>query len=313
MPGMRGWAILVTGGTGFIGEHAVRRFVVLGATCGILARRMPETPPPPGVTIHQADLLDADMLPAILRRYDTVVHLAGRTGSGHLEDPVMDFKANALTTIYLLRASAEAKVRRFVTASSYEVYGPPQRVPIDEAHPTRPASPYGASALAREAYTDAFRQAFGLPTTTLRFFTVYGPAVSRRNQKGVISLFLDRVARGEPLTVTGRPWDQRDFVFVDDVVGSLAAILTAEGTIGEIINVGSGETASVADVVRLLAEHLDRPEVWTRFLAEHPAVPGAEIRADTTRLARLTGQAPCRSLADGIRAMVQARAAQVSR
>jgi len=313
MTSLDGRAVLVTGATGFIGEHAVRRLAALGARCGALVRREPDVPFDRDVTVHRADLLDADALPDIVRRYDSVVHLSGRTGAGDLQDPIGDVQANTLTTVHVLKAAAATQARRVVVASSYEVYGPPRSVPIDETHPTQARRPYAASVLARESYADAFRHAFGVPATVLRFFTVYGPAVSARNRKGVVAAFLDRLARGEALKVTGQPWDRRDFVFVDDVVDSLAAVLATDATIGEVLNVGRGESASVADVVRLLAEHFARPELWTRFEAEHPEVPGTEVRADVSRLRRLTGYAPSRSLAAGIRAMAETGAEAVAR
>ncbi|MBT5055535.1 MAG: NAD(P)-dependent oxidoreductase, partial [Gemmatimonadetes bacterium] len=165
--------VILTGAAGFIGEHLSQHLAARGIDHGAVFRVAPETATSHR-TEHVGDLLDGSFTEDALSGYDTVVHLAGRTGGGQLESPEEFVRANVETTAAVQRAAKQAGVGRVIVASSYEAYGTPQQSPLDEDHPLEPASIYGVSMAAREMIARQLGEAYGIETILLRLFTVYG-------------------------------------------------------------------------------------------------------------------------------------------
>ena len=251
--------ILVTGGAGFVGSHLVEALVAAGVGEIVVIDNLHR-----GrlsnlqgcwdrIEFVQADVRDAESLQHSLRAVDVVYHLAAQsTVMGAVDNLEYSFSTNVVGTFHLLQAAYRQRVKRFVFASSREVYGEAQESPTPETAPLRPKNAYGASKVAGELYCDVFAK-LGLDAAILRFTNVYGP----RDEGRVIPNFIASALRGIPLTVFGG--DQvLDFVWVGTVVDALVMAGLGEPIVGPL-NVGSGQGTTIVDLARRVLDATSSP------------------------------------------------------
>ncbi|MBM3984899.1 MAG: SDR family NAD(P)-dependent oxidoreductase [Planctomycetes bacterium] len=296
-PGFR--RALVTGGAGFIGHHLVRALLARGLEVTVLddlsmGRR--ENVPPQARFI-QGDVRDPEQVTVALNGVDCVFHEAAIVSiRASVEGFVRDAEVNLVGTLNLLQCMADGGVKKAVLASSMAVYDDsPTPAPLREDAPLRPISPYGVAKLAAEQYWLLMGKHFGLSATVLRYFNTYGPNQTPTPYVGVITIFVNRLLRGEAPMVFGDGEQRRDFVHVDDVVAANLAVLDHECA-GRVLNVGTGHATSVNDIAAALVQRL-APQLHPRHA---PPVEG-EMRnaiADASELRRLTGWQPSRPRPD---------------
>lgn len=302
---------LVTGAAGFIGSHLVEALLAGGHTVtGIdcftdyYERRSKEANlaqarQHAAFRLIEADLATAD-LPALLRGVDVIYHLAGQPGvrgswGGQFE---VYARNNLLITQRLLEAAVAAGQIPLVYASSSSAYGNLATMPLHEAMAPAPVSPYGVTKLAAEHLCRLYNAVHGLPTISLRLFTVYGP---RQRPDMAFQRFLTALLRGEAIGVYGDGSQTRDFTFVGDVARAfrLAGERCQAGQhSGEVFNIAGGARVALADVLALLPAITGR-ELQMRTL---PAQPG-DVRdtwASTERAAAGLGWRAEIALAAGL-------------
>lgn len=256
LPSLVGARVVVTGAAGFIGGHLLRAIIASGAdrVVAVDTALIPAIPSAASVRTEVTHVRASILQPLddALDGADIVFHLAAHVSVPRsLSDPLSDSAANVTGTIALLESCRRAGVQRIVYSSSAAVYGIPEYLPVDEIHPVQPRSPYGLSKLTGERYCLLYAQIHGLSAIALRYFNVYGPNQAiDGGYAAVIPRFLDRVARDLPLAVDGDGSQTRDFIHVSDVVRAnlLAGVSRYEG----VLNVGSGEATSVAELARLI-------------------------------------------------------------
>lgn len=248
--------IVITGGAGFIGSHIAENLARNGHEIIIvdnldpyysidLKKKNLDTVLNSGnATFVNADITDlARMKQIIDNTVDYVYHEAAQAGVRiSVEDPFKPNDVNVLGTLNVLKASLDAGIKKVVNASSSSVYGKVKYLPFDEQHPTEPVSPYGISKLAAEHYCRVFYEIYGLPTTSLRYFTVYGP---RMRPDLAISIFTRKMLANEPITVFGDGEQTRDFTYINDVVEANKRLIRNKKTNGRILNIGGGNRISV--------------------------------------------------------------------
>lgn len=302
---------LVTGCAGFIGSNLCEALVSEGIdVVGVdrfsdyypraakeanLRRLLDE----PRFSFHQVDLAEA-ALPPLVEGVDLVYHLAGQPGvraswGSSFESYVRD---NVLATQRLLEAVAGLSLKKFVYASSSSLYGDAESYPTAESAVPRPVSPYGVTKLAGEHLAYAYWRNHGVPTISLRYFTVYGP---RQRPDMAFHRFIRQGLGGTPLTVHGDGEQTRSFTFVGDVVAANIAAGRAAAA-GVAVNIGGGSQASVNTVLRLIQELLGSP-----LEVRHGEAQPGDVRhtsADTTLAAELLGFEPRVDLRDGLAAEV---------
>jgi UDP-glucose 4-epimerase len=298
--------VLVTGGAGFIGSHLVEHLVYAGACVTVIDNlatgRMDDLQALlPQIELVLGDLSDILRLKRVtLDDYDYVFHLAANPYiPPSVDNPRFDFHANLNNTFNLLEALRIASRRpRLVNVSSAAVYGNPTRLPITETDPTVPISPYGVSKLAGERYAEVYSRLYGLQATSVRLFSVYGP----RQRKQVVFDLLARLREDATrLTVLGDGSQERDFVYVLDVVQAMMLAAEVAPGHGECYNVASGTTHSIRQLVATWCEVCSlAPEV---VYTGHVRPGDAEKWAvDITSLGRL-GFKPRTLLAEGLAAI----------
>ncbi|WP_273277822.1 SDR family oxidoreductase [Methanothrix soehngenii] len=251
--------IVITGGAGFIGSHIAEALVEDHEVVIVdnlddyysptLKQRNLDCIMEKGdLDFVQGDITDLDLLRNVIDdTVDYVFHEAAQAGVRiSVEDPFKPNNVNVLGTLNVLKASLDAGVRRVINASSSSVYGKVQYLPFDEAHPTMPVSPYGVSKLAAEHYCRVFYEVYGLPTVSLRYFTVYGP---RMRPDLAISIFTRKMHASEPITVFGDGEQTRDFTYIDDIVRANLKLLGTDAADGYAMNIGGGQKITVNDLI----------------------------------------------------------------
>lgn len=252
-------AYLVTGGAGFIGSHLCDALVHRGDTVRVLDDLSTGSRDnlPPGVSLIEADVADADAMGAAVQDVDGAFHLAAIASVARgVTDWLDTHRANLTGAVTLFdairRRSAPIPV---VYASSAAVYGDCATVPIGEGAECRPLSAYGADKYGCELHARVAGHVHGIPATGLRFFNVYGPRQDPGSPySGVISIFCKRVAAGAPIDVFGDGRQTRDFIFVADVVAAMLAAMQRPSTDAPVFNVCTGVPTSVLDLAHIIAE-----------------------------------------------------------
>ena len=302
---------LVTGAAGFVGSTLARRLLADGhdvvgvdsvndyydrqlkrANLGRLAST--------GFQFVEADLNAVD-LPSLLAGTEVVFHLAGQPGvrsswGSEFDRYVTD---NVRATQRLLEAALHAdRLRRFVFASSSSVYGDAERYPTEETDRPQPLSPYGVTKLAAEHLCTLYARNHGVPTVSLRFFTVYGP---RQRPDMAFTRFCRAVSDGREIEVYGTGEQVRDFTYVDDVVEANLQVGTADiGSVpaGSVFNVAGGSSTTVNEVLALLGEISGRA---VRVVRGAPVL-GDVLRTggSTEALSKATGWMPRVGLREGL-------------
>ena len=256
--------IVITGGAGFIGSHIAEEVakeyevVIIDNlddyySPDLKRRNLEIFLANPNVRFIEGDITDSDLLRRVIDSdVEFVFHEAAQAGVRiSVEDPFKPNRINVLGTLNVLKASLDAGVERVINASSSSVYGKVQYLPFDEAHPTTPVSPYGVSKLAAEHYCRVFYEVYGLPTVSLRYFTVYGP---RMRPDLVISIFTRKMLSNEPITVYGNGEQTRDFTYIDDIVRVNRRLLETDAADGYAMNVGGGHRITVNELIDRLRE-----------------------------------------------------------
>ncbi len=249
---------LVTGGAGFIGSHLVERLVRDGYRVRVLddlstgsldnlARVRSQ------IEFIEGDIRSRDACRAACRDVAVVFHQGALPSvQRSLEDPYTTHEVNVTGTLCLLEAARQAKVRRFVFASSSSVYGDTPLLPKVESMHETPKSPYAASKLAAEKYCMAYA-CHGLPAISLRYFNVYGPRQNPNSPyAAVIPSFVDALRKGKPPVIYGDGRQTRDFTYVDDVVqANLLAAWSPDGA-GDYFNIGGAMRYSILQLAGIL-------------------------------------------------------------
>jgi UDP-glucuronate 4-epimerase len=304
--------ILLTGVAGFIGSHLAARLLERGDQllgldafdetlypAALHERNLRTLDGRAGLTVVRGDLCDAALLERLFAApCDAVVHLAALAGvRPSLQQPARYQKTNIEGTLALLEATRAHGVRRFVFASSSSVYGAHSSVPFSESDPAvRPASPYGATKRAGELLCSCYSDLYGIATTALRFFTVYGP---RQRPEMAIHKFARLILDGRPVPLHGDGASARDYTYIDDIVaGVVAALERTDGGQHRIYNLGGSRTTTLARLIELLEAALGRRARIERLPDQPGDVP--ITFADVSRAARELGYAPKVPLEDGL-------------
>jgi UDP-glucose 4-epimerase len=291
---------LVTGGAGFIGSHLVDGLILEGHEVHVLDNLSSGSASNvhPDAVLHVMDIRDDGIRQLLAElKPDYVFHHAAQVDvQRSIMNPVEDAGINLIGTINLLEGCASAKIKKIIYASSCALYGDSPHPLTEEHHPVQPASYYGISKGTPEYYLQVYADLHGLRYTALRYANVYGPRQTAKGEGGVIAIFLNRILRGEPLTIFGDGRQSRDFVYVKDVVrANVAAINHADG---RALNVSTALSTTVNQLVSALASiHGHELPV-----VHKPARPGDILHSclSNRRAGKLLGWEPAYSLRQGL-------------
>lgn len=306
---LEGCKVLVTGGNGYAGQWLVMELVSSGAQITVFDSSHCTTPHLAGVSMLLGDVCDFRQVSHAIGGKDVVVHLACLPMGPSLEQPIRDFEVNALGTVNVLTAARDHEVQLVVYTSTSEVYGCPQYRPIDEAHPTEPVTPYGASKLCGEIYCRTFERVYGLRSVILRFFNIYGAAADGRPRSTVDAIFARRVLAGCPPVIRGSPDHARDFVHVRDAARAVRLAIENEAAMGQTINIGSGTAITLEHLAHLIIE---LAEADLEPVIEGPVEPPQVFQASTGRAYDVLQYEPFMRLTDGMISVLQSEQTQLA-
>jgi len=305
---------LVTGGAGFIGSHLVERLLARGDEVTVLDEfndfydpsikraNVARTSDHASYELIEGDIRDEALVHRIVRegKFDAIVHLAARAGvRPSLAEPILYEEVNCIGTLHLLEAARQYGPKRFIFASSSSVYGINKKVPFAESDAVdQPISPYATTKRAGELLCFNYHHLYGLRTSCLRFFTVYGP---RQRPEMAIHKFTDLLARGESVTMYGDGESRRDYTYIDDIIDGVEAVTDLSPDF-EILNLGGADTTRLIDLIHWIAEALDvTPKI--EYVADQPGdVP--TTYADVSKAAELLGYGPKVPIREGIQRFV---------
>ena len=300
--------VAVFGGLGFIGSHVCRALVNAGYSVRIFDRAAESHELikdfEPEIEIVEGDISRLDDVHKALDGVSVLINLIHTTVPGSsMKDPVYDVTSNVANAARWLGLLGETNLRKVIYFSSGgTVYGLPERVPITEDHPTNPLNSYGITKLAIEKYTAMYARRFGIDYCIVRPSNVYGPGQRLHYGQGVIGIMASRALRGETLEVWGEGTDQRDFLFIDDLVSAIVKLLPYRGPF-QVFNISSGAGHSVLDVIATLRTQIKPlPEVVHRpsRLFDVPV-----NILDSSLLRHETGWEPTVDFEEGVRRTVE--------
>lgn len=300
---------LVTGCAGFIGSQISEALVarghdVVGIDCftdyyprAVKESNLSILRDSPRFTMVEADLLEYD-LPSLLDGVEVVYHEAAQAGvrASWGQSFRVYTENNIRATQRLLEAARAVRLRRFVYASSSSIYGDAVELPVKETALPRPVSPYGVSKLAAEHLCHLYWVNYGVPTVSLRYFTVYGP---RQRPDMGFNKFIKALLSGDEIVIYGDGEQTRDFTFISDAVAANLACIDADAT-GEVFNIGGGSRVTVNFVLEVLGRVSGiTPRV--RYIEDQKG----DVRhtyADTTKARAALGFHPTVTTEEGLRA-----------
>jgi nucleoside-diphosphate-sugar epimerase len=294
--------IFVTGASGFIGTPTIRTAAEKGHSVTALCSRAgcpADISGIPGVHWVAADLRDVDSLSKQLSGHDAFIHLAGRYPLWGRHSEALDFvESNTLTTALTLEACRRAGVNRYVYASTAQVYGRPERIPVQESDRLKGTTVYASSKSAAESLVQAYASSYGLLGFNLRLFNVYGPGQPSANI--VATIVAQALCPGVVTINSGDP--ERDFVYVEDVVSALLAAVRCEGAHGQSVNIASGSGITIMDLGRRIMTIAGRTDAIVTRVPSHTATAADPDRlvADVTLAERLLGWRPATTLDEGL-------------
>jgi UDP-glucose 4-epimerase len=303
---------LITGGAGFVGSTLARELADAGADVVVIDSLIPTY----GGNLHNlagyehrvrlniSDVRDEHSLRRLVQGIDTVFNLAGQTS--HLDsmvDPLTDLQINAAAQLSILEACRhENPTARIVFASTRQIYGRPQRLPVTEDHPIQPVDVNGINKTAGEWYHLLYGRIYGMHVSVLRLTNTYGPRMRVKDARQTfLGYWLRLISEGGTIQVFGDGAQLRDFTFVDDAVRAFILAAIRDDAAGRVYNLGSDEVLSLGEVAKLLVDIAGSGQFeLVPFPSDREAIDIGDFYADFQRARSELGWEPRVSLRDGL-------------
>jgi UDP-glucose 4-epimerase len=308
--------VLITGGLGFIGSNLARSLVASGAQVTLCDSLIPAY----GgnlhnvhdirdrVTVNICDVRDRFAIEYLLQGQDFLFNLAGQTS--HLDsmtDPTTDLQINAAAQLSILEACRKVNPAiRIVFASTRQIYGKPDYLPVDEKHPIRPVDVNGINKLAGEWYHLLYNKVHGIRACVLRLTNTYGPGMRVKDARQTfLGIWIRQLLEGQPIKVFGDGLQLRDFNYVDDCVQALLDAGASETALGQVYNLGSAEVVNLKDLAAMLVPMAaDGRWELVPFPPERKAIDIGDYYSDFALAQRDLGWTPRVGLMEGLRRTV---------
>lgn len=311
-PSFEGRHVLVTGGLGFIGSNLARELVAAGADVVLVDSLVPEYGGnrenirgiEDRVHVNVSDVRDEFSLNHLVRDCDVIFNLAGQTS--HLDsmnDPYTDLEINCRAQLSILEACRENNPEaRIVFASTRQIYGRPEYLPVDERHPLHPVDVNGINKTAGEWYHLVYGQVYGIPVCVLRLTNTYGPRMRVRDARQTfLGYWLRQILLGEELLVFGDGAQRRDFNYVDDAVRALLLAAVRDEAVGQIYNLGDSEVLSLLELAELLVNlHGSGSYRVVPFPEDRKAIDIGDYYSDFAKIQRELGWEPTVPVEEGL-------------
>ena len=305
--------VLITGGLGFIGSALARSLVVAGAKVTIVDSLIPEyggnlfniDAIKNSLKVNVSDVRDSHAMKYLIKGQDYLFNLAGQTS--HLDsmtDPHTDLDINAAAQLSILEACRLNNPRiKVVFASTRQLYGKPEYLPVDEAHPIKPVDVNGINKLAGEWYHILYNNVYGIKACALRLTNTYGPGMRVKDARQTfLGIWIRSVIEGKPIKVFGDGLQLRDFNYVDDVVEALLLAGSSDDANGKVFNLGSEEVINLKDLAQMMVElHGAATFDIVPFPPERKAIDIGDYYSDFSKIKAVLGWQPKVGIREGLR------------
>ncbi len=306
-----GRQVLITGGLGFIGSNLARWLVGVGAKVLLVDSLVPEyggnlfniAGIEDKVRINISDVRDEHSLRYLIRGQDYLFNLAGQTSHlDSMQDPYTDLEINCRAQLSILEACRKHNPEiRIVFASTRQIYGKPEYLPVDEKHLVRPVDVNGINKMAGEWYHILYNNVYGIPACALRMTNTYGPRMRVKDARQTfLGLWIRLVVEGKPFEV----WEGnqlRDFTYVDDAVDALLVAAASEESDGQVFNLGGERVISVKDLADLLVQVNGGGDYAVRsFPPDHRRIDIGDYYAEFSSIRSVLGWEPKIALPEGL-------------
>ena len=314
---MEGKNVLITGGLGFIGSNLARRLVQERANVTVLDSLIPEYGGNPRnlhdikeqVVINLSDVRDPFSMNQLVQGQDYLFNLAGQTSHlDSMETPFTDLDINAKAQLCILEACRIHNPEiRIVFASTRQIYGKPQYLPVDEKHPCHPVDVNGVNKMAGESYHIVYNNAYGISASVLRLTNTYGPRMRIKDARQTfLGIWIRNLLEGKPIHVYGDGRQRRDYNYVDDVVDALLLAGTKPDAEGKIFNLGASEPMTLDDTAKLMCELIDGANYEKiPFPEDRQAIDVGDFICDYHAFEKAFGWTPKVGFAEGIERSLQ--------
>ncbi len=308
----QGARVLITGGMGFIGSNLAIRLVEYGAQVTLVDSFIPSyggndrniAPIANQVKVNIADVRDEYSMNHLVQGVDFLFNLAGQTS--HLDsmlDPYSDLDINCRAQLSILEACRKHNPQlKLVYASTRQIYGKPNYLPVDERHLLHPVDVNGINKMAGEWYHILYNNVYGIRATALRLTNTYGPRMRVKDARQTfLGIWIKRLIEGSPVQVFGDGQQLRDFNFVSDVVDALLLVAVSPQTDGNVYNLGSSEIINLHDLAKLMIDIYGRGACQlVPFPADRKAIDIGDYYSDYSRIREAIGWEPQISLRQGL-------------
>jgi UDP-glucose 4-epimerase len=305
--------VLITGGLGFIGSQLAARLVLLGAHVTLVDSLIPEyggnlanvEAIKDKVQINIADVRDEHSMDYLVRERDFLFNLAGQTShADSMTNPYTDLDINCRAQLSILEACRKHNQKiKLVFASTRQIYGKPDYLPVDEQHLLHPTDVNGINKMAGEWYHILYNNVYGIRAVSLRLTNTYGPCMRVKDARQTfLGIWIKRLIEGQLIDVFGDGKQLRDFNYVDDVVDAMLFSAADEAANGQIYNLGSDEVVSLADLAQMMVEVNGSGEFRiVPFPPERKAIDIGDYYANYYKVKHALGWQPRIKLREGIR------------
>lgn len=303
---------MITGGLGFIGSSLARRLVNVGAKVTIIDSLIPTyggnlfnvEDIRSQVRINISDVRDPHATAYLIQGKDFLFNLAGQTShQDSMEDPFTDLDINATSQLAILEACRKHNRNiRIVFASSRQLYGRPEYLPVDEKHPIRPVDVNGINKLAGESYHLLYNQVYGIRACILRLTNTYGPGMRVKDARQTfLGVWIRNVLEGSPIKVFGDGSQLRDFNYLDDAVSAFLLAAANQKAEGEVFNLGGIEQIDLKSLAqKMIALYGSGRIEVVPFPPERKAIDIGSYYSDYGKIRRALGWTPEVSLTGGL-------------
>jgi UDP-glucose 4-epimerase len=307
-----GRPVLVTGGLGFIGSNLTRRLADLGADVLVIDSLLPDYGGnlfnldgfEDRVRINIADIRQGTTMNYLVQGREVIFNLAGQVSHiDSMRDPQTDLEINCRSQLTMLEACRQHNPgTKVVYAGTRQIYGRPERLPVDETHLVRPTDINGINKAAGEYYHLVYNNVFGVRACSLRLTNVYGPRqLISHNRQGFIGWFVRLALEGREIQVYGDGSQVRDFVYVDDVADAFLRAGASDATNGDVFNVGGHEHVTHRELVEMLLAAAGRGSVaYVDWPEEKRRIDIGSFYSDSSKFERATGWQPGVGLREGL-------------
>jgi UDP-glucose 4-epimerase len=304
--------VLITGGLGFIGSNLAIRLAGEGTHVTLVDSLIPEyggnlfnvDPVRDKVHINISDVRDEHAMKYLVRDHDYLFNLAGQTSHiDSMNDPFPDLEINAKAQLSILEACRKNNPGiKIVFASTRQIYGRPEYLPVDERHPLHPVDVNGINKMAGEWYHIVYNNVYGVRTSVLRLTNTYGPRMRVKDARQTfLGIWIRRIIEGNPLLIYGDGTQVRDFNYITDVVDALLMAAASDDANGEIFNLGSNESVSLRETADLLIRinGSGRSRI-VPFPDDRRAIDIGDYYGDYQKIKQTLGWEPATPLAKGL-------------